>query len=152
MGYSFLFRLAHPSDLRILWDPFLSFWVGFEVVLAFFALPTPPTQCRVVVYVIGPLICGTGQSFFVLFSCSSCRSPPLRAGGHLGILAIPTVGQDCATSCVLFFGDLVSPRPPSLRWWRYFGFSRFRLHILAPHPLGDEVAVVFVDVLPVPYG
>ena len=50
-----------------------------------------------------------------------------------------------------FFGDLISPRSPSLRLWRYFGFSRFRRHILAPPPFAGDIAVDFVDIFPVPY-
>ena len=36
------------------------------------------------------------------------------------------------TPYFLFFGGL--PRPPSLRFWRYFCFSLFHRHILAPPP------------------
>ena len=55
-------------------------------------------------------------------------------------------------SCVFFFSDIISPRPPSLMLWHYFGFSCFRRHILAPPPLAGDMARVFVDVFYVPYG
>ena len=44
------------------------------------------------------------------------------------------------------FGDTISPRPRSLRLWRYFGFSRFRRNILAPPPLAGNISVVFFDI------
>ena len=105
-------------------DTFSEFWGGFGVVLAYFVLTTPPAQCRAVVWVIGPLNCGTGQSFFVLFS--SCRPPPrLEPGAIWGILATLTVAQDCVTRCV-----------------------RVRPHVLAPPPLAGDMTVVSVDVFP----
>ena len=65
-----------------------------------------------------------GLLCYFLFRAADPR--PLGAGGDLGILATPTVAQGCVTSCFLFFGGLISPRPPSLRLWRYFGFPLFR--------------------------
>ena len=61
-------------------------------------------------------------------------TPPLGFGGDLGISAAPTVAQDRVTSCFIFFGGITSPRPPSIRSWRYFGVPLFRPHILAPPP------------------
>ena len=80
------------------------------------------------------------------FSFSSCRpAPPLGAGGVLGNFATPTVAQDYAI--FLLFGGIISPRPPSLRWWRYFGFSLFRRHVFAPSPrFSGDMAVISVDV------
>ena len=124
------------------------------MALTYVVLPTPPGQGRAVVWVIEPLICGTGQSFFcIFFLFRPAVSPPIGAGGDLSILATPTVAQDCVTSCFpFFFGDIISPCSPSLRLWRYFGFPRFRRHILAPLPLADDMTVVFVYVLPVTCG
>ena len=69
--------------------------------------------------------------FFVLVIFRPA-DPPLSAGGVLGNFATPTVAQDDVI--FLLFGGIISPRPRSLRWWRYFGFSRFRRHAFAPHP------------------
>ena len=66
------------------------------------------------------------------------------AGGDLGIWL----------SGISFFGDLISVRPPSLRLVvALLRFFAFRLHILVPHPLAGDMAVVFVvDVFLVPCG
>ena len=74
------------------------------------------------------------------FSCFFCFRP---AGGDLGILATPTVAQDWMTSCFSFSVVYISPRPPSLTLWPYFGFPLFRQHILAPPPLSGDMAVAF---------
>ena len=81
---------------------FLSFWAGFGVVPACFVLPPSPAQCQAVVWVIGPLNCGTGLSvtglsFFCVrffFVLPIADSPPLAAGGNLSMLVTPTVAQD----------------------------------------------------------
>ena len=91
--------------------------------VSYFVLPTPPRS------VSGSGL-GNGATQLLLrtvgFLCyclyRPADPPPLGAGGDLGILATPSVAQDCATSCFCPF-----------RW--YFGFSRFRRHILAPPPL-----------------
>ena len=36
--------------------------------------------------------------------------------------------------------------------WRYFGFPLFRRHILAPPPFSGDMAVILLDIFPVPYG
>ena len=87
------------------------------------------------------------RRFFAVFRFLSCRSPLLGAGGDLGNLATPIgVAQNFVTPCLIFFGGITSPRPPSLRLWRYFGLPLFRRHILAPPPLSGDMAVVFLDV------
>ena len=54
------------GQAALLWHGtrFLSFWAEFGVVLAYFVLPAPRAQCRVVDWVIGPLNRGTGLSGF----------------------------------------------------------------------------------------
>ena len=82
---------------------------------------------------------------FVLVSFSSCRPTPFVAGVVLGDFAAPTVAQDYVI--FLLFGGIISPRPPSLRWWRYFGFSFFHRHVFAPPPsFPGDMAMVFIDV------
>ena len=83
----------------------------------------------------------------VCFTCSFLFrpvDPPPRGRGVLGNFATPTVPQDYVI--FLLFGGVISPRPPSPRWWRYFGFSLFRRHVFAPLPLPIDMAVVFIDV------
>ena len=87
------------------------------------------------------------RRFFAVFRFLSRRSPPLGAGGDLGNLATPIgVAQNFVTPCLIFFGGITSPRPPSLRLWRYFGLPLFRRHILAPPPLSGDMAVNFFSV------
>ena len=92
----------------------------------------------------------------VVFSCyylfRPADLPPLGAGGDLGILVTPTVAQDWITPYFLLFGGVTSPRPPSLRLWRYFGFTFPSTHSRPVPPLSGNVAAVFLDVFPVPYG
>ena len=134
LGCYFLFASCSPPPLNagtdlvnqaaLLWHRtrFLIFWAGFDVVPAYFVLSTHPRS--------GPG-CGLGnratqlQHRTVGSSCCFLSHPvdPLLVGGggDLGILATPTaVAQDCMTSCFLFFDGMTSPRPPSLRLWRYF--------------------------------
>ena len=108
---------------------FLSFGPGLGWFLRFFVRPTPPAQCWAMVWVIGPLSCTELYVFRVRFF-SALPTPPLGAGGILGNFATPTV----ALHYVIFLivGGINSPRLPSLRWWRYFGFSLFRRHVFAP--------------------
>ena len=62
---------------------------------------------------IGPLNCGTRLLFFRRSLQFVLPIPPLLGdGGGLGILATPTVAQDCVTSCFLDFGGTILPRPP----------------------------------------
>ena len=79
----------------------------------------------------------------MFFPFSSCRSPPLGAGGDLGIFATPTVAQDCVTPCFPFFGGALASPPLA---------SLFRQHILDPPPLSGDMVVVFLDVFLVLYG
>ena len=78
---------AAPSlvdQAALLWHRtrFLSFWVGFGVVPAYFVLPTPPRSVPgAVVEIMGPLICAHDIRIFGLFS-SSCR--PLSPAGSRG--------------------------------------------------------------------
>ena len=105
------------------------------------------------VWVIGPLNCGTGLSFFrvrLLFVLPT-TPPPLGAGGALGIFATLTVAQDCVIFPLLF-GGIISPRPPSLRLWTYFSLLLFGRHVFAPPSLQGDMALVFLDVFSVPYG
>ena len=77
------------------------------------------------------------------FSCSFLfrpAEPPRGAGGALGNFATPTVAQDYVI--FLLFGGW--PRPPSLRWWRYFGFSIFRRHVSSRPSLPGDMAVGFI--------
>ena len=86
-------------------DTFLSFGLGFGVFLRDFVLPTPPAQCRAMVWVIGPLYWDTG----LCFSCSSllrpADPPPLGRGDALGNFATPTVAQDYVI--FLLFGGII---------------------------------------------
>ena len=106
------------------------------------------------VWVTGSFNCGTGHRTVGL-SCSflfrPADPPPLGAGGDLSILANPTVAQDCVTPCFLFFPWYNFASHSSLRLLRYFGFSLFRRHILGPPPLSGAMAVVFLEISPVPY-
>ena len=82
------------------------------MVLGYFVHPRPPAQYRG---------CGLENRathlrhrtfvFSRSFLFLPANSPLLGAGGNLIILATSTVAQDCVASCVLFFGDLISPRP-----------------------------------------
>ena len=60
--------LTFASTMRsiVAHDMCSEFGAGFGVVLAYFVLPTPPAQYRIV-WVIEPFIYGTGQSFFRVF-------------------------------------------------------------------------------------
>ena len=71
--------------------------------------------------------------FFVFISVSSCLSPPIGAGGVMGISATSTVAQNCGIFFFLF-GGMFSPRPLSLRLWRYFGFRSSVDRVVAPPP------------------
>ena len=107
------------NQATLLWrrTRFLSFWAGFGVVPAYFALPIPRVHCRAVVWVIGPLNCGTGLSVVRVIFFSVLPIPPsLGAGGDLGILTTPTVPQDCVTSWFSLFRRYNFASPPSLRW------------------------------------
>ena len=70
----------------------LSFWAGFGVVPAFFALPAPPLS--VPGRFLGNRVIKSRHKT-VDFSCSFLfvllTPPSLGAGGDLGILATPTV-------------------------------------------------------------
>ena len=110
-------RAGQDNQATLLWHMtrFRSFWVGFEVVPAFFVLPTPPARYRAVVWVIGPLNCGTGLSFFRVFSFFVLPIPPLLGvGGDPGILVTPTVARDCVAPLFSLFRwcNITSPRPP----------------------------------------
>ena len=94
-------------------DTYYEFWTGFGVVPAYSVLSTIPARCRAVVRVIGPLNCGTRLLFFRGTLQFVPPIPPLLGdGAGLGILATPTVAQDCVTSCFLDFGGTILPRPP----------------------------------------
>ena len=85
------------------------------------------------VWVIRPLYWGTGLYVFRVRFFFILPTLPLGAGGALGNFVTPTVAQDYVIF-LLFGGGIIQPRPPSLRWWRYFGFSLFRRHVFAPLP------------------
>ena len=90
------------------------------------------------------------------FSCSILLrppdSPPLGAGGVLGIFVTPTVAQGCVTFFFLLFGGIISPHPPSLRLWRYFGCALFRRHVFALPPLQVIWRCFSSTLFSVPYG
>ena len=111
---------------------FLSFCVGLGRFLRFSSCLHPPAQWRAVVWVIRPLNCGTGLSIFrVRFFFVLPIYPLSRPGAIWVFFATPTVAQDCVTFCFFLFGCIVSPRLPSPRLWRYFGF-RFSVRTFSP--------------------
>ena len=73
--------------------------VGEGVVLAYFVLPAPA-----VVWVIGPLNCGIGQSVFRFrFLFRPADSPPLGTGADLGYFGYSDCGTGlCDFLCSLF--------------------------------------------------
>ena len=77
---------------------------------------------------------------------------PLGAGGDLGILATLTVARNCTTFRFIFRWYNFASSTSSLGLWRYFGFLLFHLHIVAPSPLLADMAAVFLDIFPAPYG
>ena len=86
--------------------------------------------------------------FFVFVSFSSCRSTsPPRGRGRSGYFCHSDCGTGLCDFLFLLFGGIISPRPPSLRLWRYFGFSLFRRHVFATaSPFQVIWRVVFFDV------
>ena len=95
----------------------------------------PSRSVPELVWVIGPLVCGPRQSFFVLFYFSPCP-PPSRsgAGGELGNLTAPTAAQDSMTS-----------------WFQPFVFLPAQFRPTAPAT--SDMTIAFIDVLfPAPYG
>ena len=82
---------------------------------------------------------------FSFYSCPADAPPPssVGVGGVLGISVTPTVAQDCVTFVFLFLCGRISPRPPLLRLWCYFGCLLFRLHVPVPI-LPAYMAVVFL--------
>ena len=102
------------------------------------------------VYLIGPLISGTEQSFSCIFLFRSADPPQLGKGSDLSFWLI----RLCTGLCdflLSIFGGVISPRPP-LEGFHYSGFSRFLQHILAPIPLAGDMAAIVVDSFPAPYG
>ena len=91
------------------------------------------------------------------FSCSFLFRPadplPIGAGGVLGIFPTPNVAQDYVTFFVYPFRwyNFASPAPLAkvVALLRCLLFCR---HVFAPPPLSDDVAVIFLDIFPVPYG
>ena len=118
--------------------------------VSYFVLPTPPRS------VSGSGL-GNGATQLLLrtvvFLCyclyRPADPPPLGAGGDLGILATPTVAQDCVTCCAPFFRRYNFASPPSLRLWLFFAVPSAHSR---PAPLSGGMAVVFYDVFPVAYG
>ena len=105
-------RLGLGNQTALLWHRtcFLSFWARFGVVPALFVLPTPPRSAP------GR---GLGNRAIKLWRRTVCFSCYFLFRPVANTL---TVAQDCVTPCFLFFGDITSPLPPSLKLWRYFGF------------------------------
>ena len=109
-------------------------WSGLGVVPAYFRPVDPSARCRAMIWVIEPLNWGAR---LLCFSRSFLLHPaePLhpRGRGRSGIFC----HSECGTGlccCFFPFRRYNFSSPPSLRLWRYFGFSFFRRHVFAPPP------------------
>ena len=112
----------------------------------------PRSHCQAVVWVIGPLICGTEMSVFrvLLFFVLSIPSPRGRGrSGYLGYSECGTGLCEFLFSLFRWYGFASSSSPMLCR---YFYFLLSLRHILAPPLVSGDVMVVFIEVYLVPYG
>ena len=141
----FLFRPAHPPPLSagaslsnqtaLVWrrTRFLNFWGRFGLVPAFCVLPTLPRAvpgCDLGDWAT-QLLTRTLDFSWSLFCPADPR--PFGAEGDMGVLATPTVAQDCVTSCFLFFGGIISSHPPR-EGCGATSFLRFSVDTFSPRP------------------
>ena len=137
------------NQATLLWHRtrFPSFWAGFGVAPAYFVLPTPP-PLSAGLWSVKPDHFNVAHDcrFFVFFLFVLPRGR-----GRCVFFCYPDRGTGLCDFLLSLFRWYTFASTPSLRLWRYFGFSLFRRQILAPRPLSGDGTSVFLDVFPVPY-
>ena len=97
---------------------------------------TPPAQRKAAVWLMGPLNCGSGLSFFVFLPFSSCRSPPVGSRGRSGYFGYPDCGTGLHDSIFSLFSVYNFASPPLVEVVALFWFFAFpSAHSRPPPPL-----------------